>query len=183
MAGAPQAPLNFDPLRQTIAPRPQLAPTPKASFRTEGITMTHSAFSRSSWGMLSGMLITSCMTTPQVSRRSCSLFSFLAYTAPATSVRHAAVTISLFIVDLPGQSFSCRLRISSKSLVERGPTPARPACSKLEDARIALLPNLVVSSGFTDTSMLGCANRHVCSLEHTCRTTLAFVAMTPPQQG
>ena len=31
------------PVRQVIAPRPKSPPTPNANFRTEGITMTHSA--------------------------------------------------------------------------------------------------------------------------------------------
>src|SRR5438093_3904864 len=37
------------------------------------MTMTHSAVSSSSCGMLSGTSSTSCITTPQFSRRTCSL--------------------------------------------------------------------------------------------------------------
>src|SRR6267378_2890348 len=66
--------------------------------------MTHSAFSKSSWGMFSGTLSTSCNTTPLSSRRFCSLFNFWAYAAPATRVKHTAVTINLFIADLHGQN-------------------------------------------------------------------------------
>src|SRR6266404_5405067 len=47
--------------------------------------------------MLSGTLSTSCMTTPHSSRRFCSLFSFFAYTTPATSVRHVAASKYFFI--------------------------------------------------------------------------------------
>src|ERR1043166_3674437 len=56
--------------------------------------------------MLSGTLSTSCMTTPHSSRRFCSLFSFFANTAPATSVRHVAATKYFFITDLHGQNFT-----------------------------------------------------------------------------
>jgi hypothetical protein len=35
------------------------------------------------------------------------LFNFEAYTAPATSERHAAVTMNFFIADLQGQNFFC----------------------------------------------------------------------------
>src|SRR4029077_8503641 len=59
--------------------------------------------------MLSGTLSTSCMTTPHSSRRFCSLFSFFAYIAPATSVRHVAATKYFFITDLHGQNFFCVL--------------------------------------------------------------------------
>src|SRR5208282_5024282 len=54
--------------------------------------------------MLSGMLRTSCMTTPASSRRFCSLFKFWAYTTPAARVRHAAATRYLFIADLQGHT-------------------------------------------------------------------------------
>src|SRR5208283_2444857 len=73
--------------------------------------MTHSAFSRRSWGILSGMLSTSCMTTPASSRRFCSLFNLLAYTAPATSERHAAATKYFFIINLQGQTALLNIRI------------------------------------------------------------------------
>src|ERR1700731_34775 len=79
--------------------------------------MTHSALSKRSLGILSGMLRTSCMTTPQFSRRFCSLFNFLAYTPAATRVRHIAPTKYRFIADLHGQNFYRRL----KSLAE-GPS-------------------------------------------------------------
>src|ERR1700738_314234 len=82
--------------------------------------MTHSAFSNRSVGILSGMLSTSCMTTPQFSRRSCSLFNFLAYTTPATRVRHTAPTKYRFIADLHGHKFVCR-HLLLKSLAE-GPS-------------------------------------------------------------
>src|SRR5208282_868171 len=54
--------------------------------------------------MLSGMLRTSCMTTPLSSRRFCSLFKSWAYTTPATRVRHAAATRYFFIADLQGHT-------------------------------------------------------------------------------
>src|ERR1700733_3263398 len=46
-----------------------------AAFSTDGKTMTHSAFSSRSCGMLSGISNTSCMTVPEFSKRSCSLFA------------------------------------------------------------------------------------------------------------
>jgi hypothetical protein len=52
MAGEPHAPANVLRVRQTIAPRPQLPPTPNASLVVDGMTMT-AAFSSSSCGMLS----------------------------------------------------------------------------------------------------------------------------------
>src|ERR1051326_5805474 len=58
--------------------------------------------------MLSGTLSTSCMTTPHSSRRFCSLFSFFANTAPATSVRHVAATKYFFITDLHGPNHCVR---------------------------------------------------------------------------
>src|SRR5271170_7028397 len=54
IAGAPQAPRKCSPVRQTMAPRPYSAPTPKANFLTLGITMTHSALFKRSWGISSG---------------------------------------------------------------------------------------------------------------------------------
>src|SRR5208337_2012723 len=62
--------------------------------------------------MLSGMLRTSCITTPLSSRRFCSLFKSWAYTIPAARVRHAAATRYFFIADLQGQTafLSRRLR-------------------------------------------------------------------------
>src|SRR5882724_1219435 len=68
--------------------------------------------------MLSGTLSTSCMTTPHSSRRFCSLFSFFAYIAPATSVRHVAATKYFFITDLHGQTFYC-VRFTSDQIFHR----------------------------------------------------------------
>src|ERR1700758_438275 len=80
--------------------------------------MTHSAFSKSSWGMFSGTLSTSCNTTPLSSRRFCSLFNFWAYAAPATRVRHTALTINLFIADLHGHNFSADVLLPNGFLAE-----------------------------------------------------------------
>ena len=74
MAGAPHAPSNDLPVRQSIAPRPKLPPTPSATFIIDGMTITHSALSSRSRGMLSSTPRISSITTPQVSRRLCSLF-------------------------------------------------------------------------------------------------------------
>src|ERR1700757_1688170 len=67
--------------------------------------------------MLSGTLSTSCMTTPYSSRRFCSLFSFFANTAPATSVRHVAATKYFFITDLHGLNHCARF--ASKQILHR----------------------------------------------------------------
>src|SRR5205809_1933456 len=64
MAGGPQGPVKFEPLRHDIAPRPMLAPIPIAPFLTEGRTITHSARSRIGLGRLSGMFRISISTSP-----------------------------------------------------------------------------------------------------------------------
>src|SRR5579871_2033670 len=78
-----------------------------APFRTDGKTMTHSAFSRSSCGMLSGTPITSFMTVPEFSKRFCSLFAAkreLAANmmhAPKANLRNITTLHILTLVDEP----------------------------------------------------------------------------------
>src|SRR5579859_2129049 len=72
MAGGPQGPVKFDPLRHDMAPRPMLAPTPMAPFLTDGRTITHSARSNTGLGRLSGMLRISISTSPACRSRPCS---------------------------------------------------------------------------------------------------------------
>src|SRR5215467_13786745 len=72
MAGGPQGPVKFPPLRQDMAPRPMLAPTPNASFLTEGNTITHSARSSQYLGMFSGTFRISIKTSPECFNRFCS---------------------------------------------------------------------------------------------------------------
>jgi hypothetical protein len=50
--------------------------------------MTHSAFSKTSWGMFSGVFMISCITTPEFSRRLCSLL-FAAQIVAVASARPA----------------------------------------------------------------------------------------------
>src|SRR5205809_1133687 len=64
MAGGPQGPVKFEPLRHDMAPRPMLAPIPIAPFLTEGRTITRSARSRIGLGRLSGMFRISISTSP-----------------------------------------------------------------------------------------------------------------------
>src|SRR5271165_47257 len=101
-----------------MAPRPYSAPNTNAAFISDGNTMTHSVFSKRSCGMPSGMLSTSCMTTPLSSRRLCALFKSWADTTPATRVRHAAATRYFFITDLHGRKFRCQRLIFLECLVE-----------------------------------------------------------------
>src|SRR5215472_4017708 len=72
MAGGPQGPVKCSPLRQDMAPRPILAPTPNAAFLTEGSTMTHSERSSQYLGRLSGMLRISIRTSPECFNLFCS---------------------------------------------------------------------------------------------------------------
>src|SRR5579863_8647651 len=68
--------------------------------------MTHSAFSRSSCGMLSGTSITSCKTVPEFSKRSCSLFAANAELAtnkmqtPRVNLRNIANLLFLLVDEL-----------------------------------------------------------------------------------
>src|SRR5271165_5574911 len=69
--------------------------------------------------MLSGMLRTSCMTTPLSSRRFCSLFRSAANKVAAARVIHAAPINTRFIGDLHGRNifFECSTRL--RRVVER----------------------------------------------------------------
>src|SRR5260370_4608969 len=77
-AGAVKGTVKCWPVRQVIAPRTKSPPTPNANFRTEGITMTHSALLSRSFGSPSGMSIISLNTWPQASKRFCSRLALLA---------------------------------------------------------------------------------------------------------
>src|SRR6516162_3319013 len=77
-AGALQWPVKCCPVRQVIAPRPKSPPTPKANFRTVGMTMTHSALFRRSLGIPSGISIISLNTWPHAAIRFCSRLSLAA---------------------------------------------------------------------------------------------------------
>src|ERR1700739_2278399 len=67
------------------------------------------------------MLSTSCITTPQFSSRSCSLFKSAANTETPARAKHTAPIVDSFIDDLHGQSFFFERLISSKWRVE-GPS-------------------------------------------------------------
>src|SRR5258706_220917 len=71
-AGALHRPVKGWPVRHLIPPRPKSPPTPNANFRTDGITITHSALLSRSLGIQSGMSMISLKTWPHVARRFCS---------------------------------------------------------------------------------------------------------------
>src|SRR5262244_1012126 len=109
IAGALHGPVKCSPVRQVIAPRPKSPPTPKANLMTEGITMTHSALLRRSFGIPSGISIISLNTWPQLRRRFCSLLS------SAANVGHdrntaMTKTQAFFMMRLPGQVDTSLLR-------------------------------------------------------------------------
>ena len=93
IAGALHGPVKCSPLRQVMAPLPQLPLKPTASLRTEGITITHSALSKRSVGMLSGISRISFRTVPQLSRRSASFWSSAAESGKATRANATTVEI------------------------------------------------------------------------------------------
>src|SRR5215831_9934026 len=82
---------------------------PKANFTTEGITMTHSALLRRSFGIPSGMSMISLNTWPQLERRFCSLLSSA---ANIEVDRNIAITKAqdFFMMLLPGQIDSSLVR-------------------------------------------------------------------------
>src|SRR5215469_16337572 len=92
MAGGPHGPVKVSPLLQDMAPRPMLAPTPNASFLTEGNTITHSARSNQYLGMFSGTFRISIKTSPECFNRFCSLSCAEAETeSSADTATHARI--------------------------------------------------------------------------------------------
>src|SRR3954454_10950504 len=122
---------------------------PTAILVIDGMTITHSAFSNSSCGMLSGTSRTSCITTPQFSRRPCSLLSAIKMLELRT--RHRASVTKRIINTLTDES-------RAPLWVSRGMTRA---------------PGTVVGTLFDPTGMVSANAGEGCSLVHTHLRALA----------
>src|SRR4051812_21406543 len=137
---------------------------PTAILVIDGMTITHSAFSSSSCGMLSGTSRTSCITTPQFSRRPCSLLSAARMLELRTRQR-ASVTKRI-MNNLTDESRA--------PWVSRGMTRA---------------PGTVVGALFDPTGMVSANADEGCSLVHTHtrafaeQVALVFGELRQPSSG
>src|SRR6266704_114315 len=124
-AGALQRPVKCSPVRHVIAPRPKSPPMPIANFRTDGITITHSALLSRSFGIPSGMFMISFNTWPHVSSRFCSLLSFAAKVGQPRNM--ATIRTPVFLMTTTPKHL-----LHSHVGIGRSQLPYRPALSQME---------------------------------------------------